>query len=191
MRGGATLVDALGVVDVRRAVHGEADEEAVLGEEGRPGLVEERPVRLDGVLDDLAGPTVALTSSRRPRKKSQAHERGLATLPGDGHPLRAMRLEQLAHVLVQDAVVHAEGAAGVEGLLGEEEAVRAVEVADGAARLDEDVEGRRRRRRQWVGQHGELARRGAGAPGVGARRLGDPVRMSRRLKVWLGSIARA
>ena len=160
MRRRAALVHALGVVDVRRTIHGEADQEPVLGEESRPLLVEQRAVRLDGVLDDLARSAVAIHELQEAAEEVEAHEGGLATLPGDGHPLRAVRLQQLPHVLLQDAVVHAEGAARVEGLLGEEEAVRAVEVADGAAGLDQHVEGRRGAWRQGVGQHRQ--RRAAG-----------------------------
>ena len=55
MGGLAALVHAVGVVDVRRTVHGQPDEEAVLAEEGAPLLVIERAVGLDGVLDLLAG----------------------------------------------------------------------------------------------------------------------------------------
>ena len=110
------------------------------------------------MLDDLAGPPVALHELHEVAEEVEAHEGRLAALPGDGDPLGLMRLEELPHVLVEQVAVHAEAAARVEGLLGEEEAVRAVEVADGAAGLDEDVEGRRSSYWPWVGQHGQHAR---------------------------------
>ena len=182
VRGRAALVHALGIVDLRRAIHGEADQEAVLREEGRPGLVEERAVGLDGVLDDLAGPAVALHELQQAAEEVEAHERRLAALPGDGHVLRAVRLEQLADVLVQDPVLHAEGTARVEGLLGEEEAVRAVEVADGAARLDEHVEGRRGAGRQGVRQHGQEPGTRGIRPVAAAEPGGAPVTTPCRLK---------
>ena len=55
-----------------------------------------------------------------------------------------MRLEQLPDVLLEQLVRHPEAAARVEQLLREEEAVRAVEIADGAGWLREQVERPRR-----------------------------------------------
>ncbi len=50
-------------------------------------------------------------------------------------------LDELTKVLLEEGIVHAEGAAGVEDLLVEEEAVGAVQVADRAGGLGEQVEG--------------------------------------------------
>ncbi len=85
----------------------------------------------------------AISTERR--KKSSAHQRRLAALPRDRHLGHArVRLDQLAQVRLEQLVGHAEARARVEHLLGEEEAVRAVEVADRARRLGEQVEGCRR-----------------------------------------------
>ena len=51
-----------------------------------------------------------------------------------------MRLDQLPDVLLEQVVGHPEPAAGVEHLLREEEAVLAVQVADGACGLGEQME---------------------------------------------------
>ncbi len=58
--------------------------------------------------------------------------------------IRLVRLDELADVLLQHVVAHAELAAGIEDLLVQEEAVGAVQVADRACRLGQQVEGRRR-----------------------------------------------
>ena len=81
-------------------------------------------------------------SSTERRKKSSSHHRRLATLPRDGDLGRTgVRLDQLAQVGLEELVGHAEPAARVQHLLGQEEAVRAVEVADSARRLGEEMEG--------------------------------------------------
>ena len=152
----AALVHALGVVDVLGPVHGEPEQEVVLGEEGRPLLVELGAVGLQRVLDDLAGLAVLLHQPHRLAVEVEAHERGLTALPGDGHALGAVALDELADVLLLRLIGHAELAARVERFLGEEEAVGAVEVADRAGRLGQHVERRRRAGRQ-VRQHWQHA----------------------------------
>ena len=74
----------------------------------------------------------------------QPHQRWLAALPGDVDAVRLVRLDELADVLLQHRLAHAELAAGVEDLLVQEEAVGAVQVADRAGRLRQQVKGRRR-----------------------------------------------
>jgi len=73
-----------------------------------------------------------------------AHERRLTSLPGDHYlGLVGMGGQQLRDVGTEHVVAHAEVAARVEVLLRQEEAVLAVEVADGARGLGHHVEGRR------------------------------------------------
>jgi hypothetical protein len=60
----------------------------------------------------------------------QPHQRWLAALPGDVDAVRLVRLDELADVLLQHRLAHAELAAGVEDLFVQEEAVGAVQVAD-------------------------------------------------------------
>ena len=96
----------------------------------------ERPVRLDRVLDLLPRPEVLLRQLDGAPEEVEAHQRWLAALPRDrDERALGVRLDQLADVLLEQVVRHAEPAAWVEHLLREEEAVLAVEVADGSGWL--------------------------------------------------------
>jgi len=71
----------------------------------------------------------------------KTHHRGFAALPGDDHLGRAgMRLDQLAQVQLQQVIGHPEPAARIEHLLGQEETVGAVQVADRPGRLGQQME---------------------------------------------------
>ncbi len=140
----AALVHAVRVVQLARAVDRDPDQDLVLAEERRPLLVEQGRVRLDRVQCALAGLEVLRRQLDRPAEEVEAHQRGLAPLPGDHHLGNArVGLDQLADVRLEQVVGHAEARPGVEHLLREEEAVRAVEVADGAGGLGKQVERRR------------------------------------------------
>ena len=125
-----------------RPVDRDPDEEVVLLEELRPLLVEQRGVRLDRVLGLLARACrYRVGELDRAAEELDAHQRRLAALPGDRHLGHArVRLDQLPDVRLEQLVGHAEPRARVEHLLREEEAVRAVEVADRARRLRQQVE---------------------------------------------------
>ena len=152
----AALVDAICVVQRLRPVDRDADEHAVVLEERRPLLVDQRAVRLDRVARPLARAQVLVRELDRAAEELDAHQRRLAALPGDRH-LRhgCMCLDQLSDVRLEQLIRHPEARAGVEHLLREEEAVRAVEVADRPRRLCEQVE-RARRGRGWRAAGGEL-----------------------------------
>ena len=154
----AALVRAVGVVHLARAVDAEA----------RPGSCARRRTRAQS--SSICVPLVWMvcstvwpgcayrsTSSIDAPEEVEAHERGLAALPGDRDLGRPVRLEELADVQLQHLVRHAESAARVQRLLGQEEAVGAVEVADRARRLGQQVE----RRREGVGEDGRAL--GAGS----------------------------
>ena len=136
----AALVDAIGVVQLARAVDAQADEELVRLEEGAPLVVEQRAVGLDRVRRPAVRALVAFDVLDRALEEVEAHQRRLAALPGDDDLRPRLRLEQLADVGLEQLVRHPEPAARVEHLLREEEAVLAVEVADGAGRLGEHME---------------------------------------------------
>jgi pimeloyl-ACP methyl ester carboxylesterase/class 3 adenylate cyclase len=138
---GAALVHAVGVMHLAGAVDAEADKEGVLLEEGTPLVVQAGAVGLDGVANHLAGTAVALDVVHGALEEVEAHEGGLAALPGDDDVGSGVGLQEQLEVCLQEVVGHAEAAAGVEHLLGEEEAVLAVQVADGPGGLDEDVVG--------------------------------------------------
>ena len=135
----SALVDAIGVVHLAWSVNREADQDVVLAKELAPGVVEEHTVGLERVLDGLARGDLLDESDRAP-EEIEAHEGWLAALPGDRDVWGGLCLHDLSHVRLEDLVAHATSAGGVERLLREEEAVLAVEVAEGAGRLGENVE---------------------------------------------------
>src|SRR5207244_880849 len=139
-----TFVDAVCVVHLARAVDGDADQEVVLLEERSPGVVEQRAVALRGVEDSFTGPRRPSIDLDDAPKEDQAHSSRPATLPGDDD-LRGFRvcLQELTDVGFLKVLGHAKPAARVEHLLGQEEAVFAVQVADGTCRLGHQVEGER------------------------------------------------
>ena len=135
-RGVSPLVDPVAVMELRRPVDADADQEAMLGEQLAPGIVQQRAVGLDGVLDLLARPAVPLGQLDRPAKELHPHERGLAALPRDRDlRSRGVGLEELAHVALEQLIRHSKAIAGIERLLGQEEAVFAIEIADRSGRL--------------------------------------------------------
>ena len=153
----AALVHAVGVVHLPRPVDRDADQEVVLLQEPAPLVVEQGAVGLDRVEDPLARRGVLAFQLDGPPEEIQAHHRGLAALPGDHH-LRGPRvpLEQLANIRLLQVFGHPEPAARVQHLLGQEEAVLAVQVADRARGLGHHVEGQRSPR------HGEHRAGGLG-----------------------------
>ena len=74
----------------------------------------------------------------------QPHQGRLATLPSHVDFPSSMTLQQLPEVGRQQILGHPEAAAGIQHLLGQKETVLAVEVADRAGRLDQNVESGRR-----------------------------------------------
>ena len=137
----AALVAPVGVVQLRRPVDRDADEEPVLGEELAPVVVEQRGVGLQRVEHPLARCRELPLELDDAGEEVEPHERRLAALEGDHHLVRAaVRLEQAAEVRREHVVGHPEPAAGVHLLLGQEEAVVAVEVAHGTGGLGHEVE---------------------------------------------------
>ena len=140
----AALVHAVGIVHLPRPVDRDADQEVVLLQERAPLVIEQGAVRLDRVEDPLARRGVLAFQLDRPPEEIQAHHRGLAALPGDHH-LRGPRvaLEQLTDIRLLQVFGHPEPAARIQHLLGQEEAVLAIQVADRARGLGHHVEGQR------------------------------------------------
>ena len=87
-------------------------------------------------------PTRALLRvGNRTTEEVEAHQCRLASLPGDHHlggP--CVRLDQLPEIGLEQLVGHAEARARIEHLLREEEAVGAVEIADGSRWLRKEME---------------------------------------------------
>ena len=138
----ATLVDAVGVVHLPRTV----DRHARPGSRWRGGT---RPTRRRCSVAFVCtvlrmrwpGRCVPALQLEGAPEEVEAHEGGLAALERDDDLVEpALSGEQLADVGLVHRRVHAEPAARVELLLGQEEAVLAVQVADRARRLGHDVE---------------------------------------------------
>ena len=152
----AATVDTVGVVQLARSIHAQADEEVVLLEERAPVVVDQQAVGLECVLYGLPGLAVLLDELDRAAKELELHQRGLATLPGHRDLRRAVRLEQLADVGLERGLRHSLPVVRVERFLGQEEAVGAIDVAGGPARLGQQVETRGGVRRQRRGRDGGI-----------------------------------
>ena len=121
-------------------VDADAHQKVVFVQELAPFVVEEGAVRLYGILDNHLGLLVSALKFDCTPEKVEAHEGGFAALPGKSHLRYAMRLDVLAGERLQDFLRHAEPAAWVQVFLRQEEAVRAVEVADRAGRFGQHVQ---------------------------------------------------
>ncbi len=138
--GFAVLVIAVEIVDGSGTIDGEADEEVVLGEEFTPRVVEEGAVGLEGVGDIFAVGELLLEGDDF-LEEGDSEEGGFAALPGEVNIGTGLGVDVLLDVGLEDVVGHGPVAlVGVEGFFFEIEAVGAVEVADGADGLGEDVE---------------------------------------------------
>ena len=135
----AAFIDAVEIVHILRTVQADAEQEVVLGEELAPVVIEGDGVGLQGVGDAHAWALVLLLVAHRLAEKVQAHQRRLAALPSEVDLIDLLRLDVLADVFLEQAVRHAEFAAGIEFFFGEEIAVFAIKVADGASRLGHQV----------------------------------------------------
>src|SRR5690606_29317357 len=77
-----SLVDAVLVVQLARAIDGEADEELLFGEELSPFVVQQCPIGLQGVADGLAVGILALEFNNL-AEVVDTQERWLTALPGE------------------------------------------------------------------------------------------------------------
>ena len=106
-----------------------------------------------------------------PAEERHAHQRRLASLPGDGDVPVGLGADVLAQVLGQQVLGHAEPVSRVEGLLREEEAVLAVQIADGTRGLGQDVERYAQGARRWRGRRAGMR----GCDGHRYRNTGPPI----------------
>ncbi len=91
-----------------------------------------------------AGGGVFARQRYRTAEEIQAHEGGLAALPGHVSLADLLGLDVLAYILLQDLARSCGTRCRGRSLFLQEEAVGAVEVAGGPARLGHDVKGGRR-----------------------------------------------
>ena len=143
-------VDTVGVVELARAVDAQADQKVVFLEEGAPVIVEKDAVGLKGVLHDLSRPAVLFDEFDGAPEEVELHQRRLAALPRHCHCGRAVRLQQLADVGVERVIRHPVLFVRIQRILGQEEAVRAIDIAGGPTRLRQQVEARRRIQRRDI-----------------------------------------
>jgi hypothetical protein len=145
-------------VQLGRAIHAQSDEEAVRREELTPFVVQERPVGLDRVLDALARSPVLLAQPYRFLEERGSAQCRLAALPADRHSAVRLRIQIAADEPVQHLGGHLLGLVAPQNLLGQEEAVRAVEVAGGARRLRDQRERQPSGAWRWRLRHAVLLR---------------------------------
>ena len=126
---GAAFVDAVGVVHFLGAVYAETDEKVVLLEERAPFIVQEGAVGLHRVQDFLRRLPVFFHVPDGAPEEVEPHEGRLAALPCDIDLTGRMRLQKLPDVGIQQVLGHAEPVARVKHLLGQEEAILAVQIA--------------------------------------------------------------
>jgi hypothetical protein len=93
----------------------------------------------EAILHALPWPAVLLDVLDGAPVEAEPHQRRLAALPRHGHVGRAVRLQQLLEVGLQRLVGQARSLVRVERVLGEEEAVLAVQVTGRPGRLGQKV----------------------------------------------------
>jgi hypothetical protein len=137
--GPALLVPAIDIMEMGRAIEAEADEEVVFLKKLAPVIVQQGTVGLYGVFKDHGGFFVLLLIGDGLAVEIEAHEGGFAPLPGHGDLGSLMVLDELADVGFQDFFTHAKMAAGVEAVFVQKKAIGAVQIADGAGGLGQDM----------------------------------------------------
>jgi len=135
----AAAVNPVAVVHLVWAVNAQADEEMMFLEERTPVIVEQQAVGLEGVLHDLFGSAVGFNEFHCFLEEVEFHQRRLATLPRHRDFLGAMRFEQLSDVGLERGLGHPTLFVWVQCLLGQEEAISAINIAGGPARLRQQV----------------------------------------------------
>lgn len=120
----------------------------MFSKKGRPFVVQQRAVGLHGVQKGHARPPILFHQVHGAPVEIQPHQRWFAALPGDVDTVGLVRLDELADVLLQHRLAHAEFAAGIKDLFVQKEAVGAIQVADRPGRLGQQVKSWRRVR--WL-----------------------------------------
>ena len=127
--------DAIGVMQRTRAIDAQAHQKMVRLQESAPFIVQGHAIGLEGLRDDLVRLPVFFHQRHGLAKKLDAHQCGLAALPGDRHFRQAMRFKQLPDIGLECGIRHPVLFIRIQGFLGQEEAVLAVDVASGPTRF--------------------------------------------------------
>lgn len=121
------------------AVDTQPDEKTVVEEESRPFVVDQGSIGLDGVFDDLARSRESTGKRNRLGKEVDPDQSRFPALPGDRDRSIGLALEKLADVGLERVAAHAKTSIRVERILGQVEAVGAVEIAHGSNWFGQDV----------------------------------------------------
>ena len=136
-------VEPVGVVQGSGTVDGHAHEEVMVREKAGPVVGHQRAIGLQCVTHTLGGATVALTQLNEALKKRQATQGRLPALPQHRDLAVGARFEERLDVTFQGLLGHSLRRCVVEQLLGQEEAVLAIQVAGGTRRFGHHGEGDR------------------------------------------------
>ena len=136
----AALVDAVGVVELARAINAETDKEIVFPEKPTPFRVEAGSVGLDCVRH-FPSPPVSFLKLHNLPEIIHSEESGFAALPGHRNFAAGLVGQVVADVGLENLRCHSEiCSAREEGLLLEVIAVCAIEIANRADRFRHDME---------------------------------------------------
>ena len=124
------------------AVDAQPNQKIVFLEEGAPLIIQQDAVGLKGVFHGLTGPAVLFDELDRAPEELELHQRRFASLPRHGDRGRAVRLQQLADVGLQRGLRHPVLFVRIQRFLRQKEAISAIDVAGGPARLRQQVEAR-------------------------------------------------
>ena len=136
-------IDPVLVVEFARTVDAQADQKIVLLEKRAPLVIDQNAVRLKSVLHGLFGPAVFFNEFNRAPEEVDLHQRRLAPLPRHRHRGRSVRLQQLADVSLKRGLRHPVLFVRVQRFFGQKEAIGAIDIAGGPARLRQQMEARR------------------------------------------------
>jgi hypothetical protein len=135
------LVHAIGIMQLSRPINANANEKIVLLKELTPGIIQQRAIGLQGIVNLHPWSGMFLLVMNDSFKKAQTHEGRFTTLPGKCYLGNFLRFDVLAHKCFQQFIGHAEAAARIHHLLGQEVTIFAVQIANRACRFGHDVEG--------------------------------------------------
>jgi hypothetical protein len=139
---GVLAIDSFAVVVVerRRAVEGDADEEIVIVKKTTPVIGQEGAVRLDAVGNEEAS-AVFLLKFEGAAVETEGAKEGFAAMPGKEGLGLGLGLEVLLDKNFEEFFAHNAAGGGIEILFVQIITVSATEIAGGADRLQHYVEG--------------------------------------------------
>src|SRR5580704_1008908 len=126
-------VEPVCVVDLAGTIDAEPNQKIVFLEEGAPLVIKKDSVGLKGMLYRLLRPAVFFHQLHGTPEELKLHQRRLAPLPRHGYSGRAVRLQELADVSLERGIGHPVFFVRIQGFLGQEKAIGAIDVTSGSA----------------------------------------------------------